>query len=159
VEIDAILCDYVQAADGKLFVNGGGIMRSWVSPEPPHMITLGLGAVVQVPYTETNQPHTFRIDLLDEDGHPVIPFAAEGTPDPGPIEAEVSFNLGRPPGLSHGEAQPYTVAANFTIGLRQLGGYTFRISIDGKPEKALSLRVATAPPTMGIIHPGMPTAM
>src|SRR5262249_36448188 len=64
VEVDAILCDYVQASDSKLFINGGGIMRSWVSPVPPHMITVGLGAIVQVPYTETNKPHTLRIALL-----------------------------------------------------------------------------------------------
>ena len=159
MEVDAILCDYVQASDSKLFVNGGGIMRSWVTPAPPHMITVGLGAVVQVPYTETNQPHTLRIALLDEDGHPVIPFTLDGAPEPGPVEGTVSFNLGRPPGLSHGEAQPYTVAANFTIGLRQLGGYIFEISIDGTKKKDLSLRVAAAPPPMGIIQPGMPTAM
>lgn len=158
MEVDAFLCDYVQAADSKLFVNGAGIMRSWVSPQPPHMITVGLAAVVQVPYTETNKAHTLRVALLDEDGHPAVPFVPEGAPEPGPVEAAVSFNLGRPPALSHGEAQPYTLAANFTIGLRQLGGYTFEISIDGTREKALSLRVAANPPTMGIVQPGMPTA-
>jgi hypothetical protein len=159
VEVDAILCDHVQAADNKLFISGGGIMRCWVSPEPPHMITLGIGAVVQVPYTATNQAHTLTIALLDEDGHPVVPFVPEGAPEPGPIDATVTFNLGRPPGLSHGEAQPYCVAANFTIGLRQLGGYTFVIKIDGTKARDLSLRVAAAPPTMGIVQPGMPTAI
>jgi hypothetical protein len=123
------------------------------------MITLGIAAVVQVPYTATNQAHTLTIALLDEDGHPVIPFAPEGAPEPGPIEAAVTFNLGRPPGLSHGEAQPYCLGANFTIGLRELGGYTFVIKIDGEKVKDLSLRVATAPPAMGILQPGMPTAI
>ena len=159
MEVNAFLCDYVQAADSKLFVNGGGVMRCWVGPQPPHMITLGVAAVVQVPYTETNKAHTLHIALVDEDGHPVIPFVPEGAPEPGPVEGAVSFNIGRPPGLSHGEAQPYTVAANFTIALQELGGYTFEISIDGEKEKALSLRVATAPPPMGIIQPGMPTAI
>jgi hypothetical protein len=122
------------------------------------MITLGIGAVVQVPYTATNQAHTLNIALLDEDGHPVIPFVPEGAPEPDPIDATVTFNLGRPPGLSHGEAQPYCLAANFTIGLRELGGYTFVIKVDGTKAKDLSLRVAAAPPAMGI-QPGMPTAI
>jgi hypothetical protein len=159
VDIDAMLCDHVQAADNKLFVSGGGVMRSWVSPQPPHMIMLGLAAVVQVPYTATNQPHTLTVSLLDEDGRPAIPFVPEGVPEPGPIEATVSFNLGRPPGLSHGEAQPYCLAANFNLGLRQLGGYTFEIKIDGTKVKDLNLRVAAISPAMGISQPGMPKAI
>lgn len=158
MDIDAMLCDHVQAAENKLFVSGGGVMRSWVSPEPPHIVNLGIAAVVQVPYTATNQAHSLNVVLLDEDGHPVIPFVPEGAPEPGPIEATISFNLGRPPGLSHGEAQPYSLAANFNIGLRQLGGYTFEIKIDGDRVKVLSLRVAARPPVMGITYPGVPQA-
>jgi hypothetical protein len=158
MEIDAMLCDHVQAAENKLFVSGGGVMRSWVSPQPPHVIMVGVAAVVRVPYIATNQAHTLTITLIDEDGNGVSPFVPEGMPDPGPIRGELSFNLGRPPGLSPGEAQPYCLAANFNIGLRQLGGYTFELAIDGSKVKELSLRVAAAPPTMGLIQPGGPLA-
>ena len=154
MEIDAMLCDHAQAADSKLFVSGGGVVRSWVSPQPPHVIMIGVAAVVKVPYTATNQAHTLTITLIDEDGNGVSPFVPDGVPDPGPIRGELSFNLGRPAGLSPGEAQPYCLAANFNIGLRQLGGYTFELAIDGTKMKELSLRVAAAPPTMGLIQAG-----
>jgi len=158
VEIDAMLCDHVQVADNKLFTSGGGIMRAWVSAQPPHVIMVGVAAVVRVPYTATNQAHTLTITLVDEDGNGVSPFVPEGMPDPGPIRGEVSFNLGRPPGLSAGEAQPYCLAANFNIGLDKLGGYTFELAIDGTKVKDLNLRVAAASPVMGLIQPGGPLA-
>jgi hypothetical protein len=156
VETDAILCDHVQAAENKLFISGGGITRSFVSPTPPHMIMLGLAAVVRVPYTATNQAHTLTISLLDEDGKPVVPFVPEGAPDPGPVELQIPFNLGRPPGLSPGEAQVYPLAANFNMGLRQVGGYTFDIKVDGESVKELSLRVVAATPSIGMMRPGSP---
>ena len=61
-------------------------------------ITIGVAAVVKVPYTATNQPHTLTITLVDEDGNGVSPFVPDGVPDPGPIRGELSFNLGRPGG-------------------------------------------------------------
>ena len=130
MDVDAILCDHAQTADGKLFISGGGLMRYWVDPQPPYMVALGIGAVAQVPYTATGQAHIFTVALFDEDGHPVVPFGAEDTAEVGGVEASVPFELGRPPGLSHGEAQPYCLAVNFTIALRELGGYAFEIKID-----------------------------
>jgi Family of unknown function (DUF6941) len=154
VEIDAMLCDHVQVADNKLFVSGGGIMRAWVNPQPPHIIMVGVAAVVRVPYTATNQAHTLAITLVTEDGQPVSPFVPVGMPDPGPIRGEVSFNLGRPADLSPGDAQPYCLGANFNIGLKQLGGYRFEIAIDGVKVEEPSLLVAARPPAMGLIQPG-----
>ncbi len=142
MEIDAMLCDHVQVAENKLFVSGGGIMRAWVSPQPPHVIMVGVAAVVQVPYTATNQAHTLAITLVTEDGKPVSAYVPEGMPDPGPIRGEVPFNLGRPADLTAGEAQPYCLGANFNIGLKQLGGYRFELAIDGTKVKELHLRVA-----------------
>lgn len=147
-----MLCDHVQVADNKLFVSGGGVMRAWVSPQAPHMITVGIGAIVRVPYTATNQAHTLAITLVTEDGQPVSPFVQEGMPDPGPIRGELSFNLGRPAGLSPGEAQPWCLGANFTIGLRQLGGYRFELAVDGTKLTELPLRVAAQPPVVGLVR-------
>src|SRR5260370_32740320 len=101
---------------------------------------VGVAGVVKVASPATNQAVTLTITLVDEDGNGVSPFVPDGMPDPGPIRGELSFNLGRPPGLSPGEAQPYCLAANFNIGLRQLGGYTFELAVDGTRVKELSLR-------------------
>lgn len=153
MEVDAMLCDYCQAAESKLFVNGAAIDRAWVGAEPPHMIKLGLAALVRVPYTATNQAHSFTITLLTEDGEPVIPHVPEGMPVPPPVEISTAFNLGRPPIIVPGEDQLYPVAANFEIGLREVGGYRFVIAIDGTPVKNLPLRVAVPPLGMNLIQP------
>jgi hypothetical protein len=153
VEVDAMLCDYCQAAENKLFVNGGCINRVWAAAEPPHMVKLGLAAVITVPYTATNQAHKITITLVTEDGKPVIPYVPEGMPIPDPIEVSAAFNVGRPPTIVPGEAQPWPLAANFEIGLQEVGGYKFVIAIDGSPVKDLPLRVAVPPPGMNVIQP------
>ena len=148
-----MLCDFVQAADNKLFVNGGSVNRSWVQPEPPHRVKLGLATVVHVPYTATNQPHKLTITLKTEDGKPVVPHVPDGMPEPGPVEVAVTFNVGRPPILTPGETQDWSFAVNFELDLPQLGGYNFLISIDGSEAKRLPLRVAVLPPGMNLIQP------
>ena len=158
MEIDAILCDHVQASENKLFMSGGGISRSFVSPQPPHVIMVGVAAVIQVPYTATNQAHSLTFSLVDEDGNPVTPFVPDGVPDPGPIRGTVAFNLGRPPTINAGESQPYCFAANFNFGLRQQGGYAFVLEIDGSKVKELPFRVIATPPAIGLIQPGGPLA-
>ena len=120
--------------------------------------SLAVDVARALPYTATNQAHKLTITLVDEDGNAVSPYVPEGMPDPGPIRGEVSFNLGRPSGVAAGEAQPYCVGANFNLGLRQLGGYTFELAIDGTKVKELNLRAAAAPPVMGLIQSGGPPA-
>lgn len=145
MEIDAILCDHAQAAEGKLFISGGGIIRSWVAPEPPHMIMVGIGAVVQVPYTATNQLHQFAVVMVDEDGEPVRPFTPDGAPEQPSVELTMPFNLGRPPGIVPGEVQLWTAAVNIQLPLPSLGGYNFVIKIDDAEVERLPLRVAAIP--------------
>jgi hypothetical protein len=153
VEVDAILCDHCQAADNKIFVSGGGISRSYVGAEPPHVIKVGIACVVRIPYTATNQPHKLTITLVTEDGRPAIPYVPEGMPEPGPMEVSAAFNVGRPPIIVPGEAQPWPLAANFEIGLREVGGYKFVISIDGTEVRDLPLRVAVPPAGMNLVQP------
>lgn len=154
METDALLCDHAQAAEGKLFISGGGVTRSFVSPAPPHIVMVGLAAVVHVPYTATNEPHTITVSLVDEDGQPVTPYVPEGMPEVPPVEVSLPFNLGRPADLTPGEPQTYPFAANFNMGLRKLGGYTFQVKIDGAKVKDLGLRILTAPAPMGLVIPG-----
>jgi hypothetical protein len=149
MEIDAILCDHAQAAEGKLFLSGGGIIQAFAGPDQPHMIQLGLGAVVRVPYTATNQVHKFTVSLEDEDGNVVVPFAPDGVPEQPPVHIEIPFNLGRPPGIMPGQSQPWSMALNIQVPLGRLGQYHFVLGIDGSPEKRLPLLVALPPQQQG----------
>jgi hypothetical protein len=146
VEIDAFLCDHAEAAEGKLFVNGAAINLYWAQPQPPHLVTVYVAAVVQVPYTATNQPHTVTVRLMDPDENAVRPWAPEGVmDDPGPIEVSTSFNVGRPPTLPIGDSQVFPLAFGFQFALNSLGLYHFAVEIDGTVMRNLPIRVAAMP--------------
>src|SRR4051794_16884249 len=114
MEADVFLCNAAEAAEGKLYVNGAGINVCYVPAEPPHMINVALGAVIEVPYTATNQPHTLIVTLLDSDGNQVRPWTPDESEVP-PVEVHIPFNLGRPPGLQPGDAQTMPVALNVQL--------------------------------------------
>ena len=159
MDIDVILCNHAEAADGKLYLAGGGVNLSFVGPQPPHVITLALGIVLHVPYTSTNQGHTLRIALVDEDGQGVVPYHVEGSPPPAPIEATIPFNLGRPPIVSVGDEQTMPFAVNFVnLPLSHLGLYSFIFEIDGTEMKRQTWRVNTAPQPAIPVFGGGPIA-
>jgi hypothetical protein len=160
MEVDAILCNHAEAAENKLYLAGGGIDLAFVVPQPPHVVVLGLGVVIHVPYQSTNEAHTLTIKMLDEDGDPVVPFVPEGMPPMPPVEFNIPFNVGRPTLITAGDDQALTVAANFVgVPLGKLGKYEFVIEIEGTVMRRLPLRVRTQPtqPTFPMI-PGLPPA-
>lgn len=146
MQVDAMLCNHAEAAEGKLYLNGAGVSICWVGPEPPHLIQLALGAIIRVPYTATNQPHSLTVRLLDEDGHPVVPWGPPGAEPMPPVEAANNFTVGRPPHLAPGEDQSLPFALQFQLAVPRPGAYTFQLEIDGEAVRALPFR-AMVPPT------------
>ena len=65
LRVTMLLADSAQVADGKLYLLGGGITAIGPRPQP-----LGVAIRIEVPWDRANVPHQWRIDLLDEDGHP-----------------------------------------------------------------------------------------
>lgn len=130
-----LLCDYAQVADSKLMVIGGG-WEFCSTPTPPH----GVAVLLFVPWLQTNTPHAYKLQMLDEDDQPVV--------QPGPtgevaIEASGEFEVGRPAGVPHGISLTVPLALNVgPLLLEQGKGYTWRLSVDGKSEEdwALSFR-------------------
>lgn len=136
-----MLCDHAEALNGKLFMNGGGINVFRVARKPPHNITTALASVIHVPWMATNHAHKLSIELIDEDGHEVIPWAPDGAPTPPPVKVETQFNVGRPAQLQSGDVQSFPLAINFQLGLRRLGGYSFVVSIDDAEVRRLPFRL------------------
>src|SRR5579875_2605901 len=108
-KVNVMLCDSVVAAEGKLYVQGGG----WDMMQPPgypfRIPRLGLAAAISVPYTKTNQNHSLVVRLKSADGQDVQVGMQPADPkDPTsltvkPIYAiEGNFNVGRPPLLQGG---------------------------------------------------------
>ena len=142
MDVDVMLCDHAEVAEGKLFVNGAAINLLWVGAEPPHVVGFSVAVIVQVPYTETNQVHTINLRLVDEDGHPTAPWAPPGAPESPPVEMRGEFNVGRPPVLPPGEAQTVPFAFNLQgLRLGRLGIYSVRVEVDDVAVRQLPFRL------------------
>lgn len=98
-----LLADAVQAADNKLFVLGGG--WTFTGPEVGPM---GVRVIVEVDWHEANEPHNFRLELQDPDGHPVlVGETAE------PLLIKGTLEVGRPAG--HPRGVPFNVPLAFNF--------------------------------------------
>ena len=122
-----MLADAAQEVGGKLYILGGG--WSITGPDPvPTAIALKL----EVPWDRTNEQHALLLELLDEDGSPVM---VEGPEEHGPVPLQVTgeFEAGRPPGIKPGTPIDSALAVNFgPLPLEQGRRYQWRLSIDGE---------------------------
>ena len=72
---------------------------------------MGLGVLVEVPWDQTNRSHQMVVKLLGEDGQ-LYPLPGPEGEAPRGIEARTDFEVGRPPGIAAGTAQPFALALN-----------------------------------------------
>jgi hypothetical protein len=131
-----MLCDYAQVADNKLMIVGGG-WEFCSSPTPPH----GVAVLLAVPWLETNVPHGYQLQLLDEDSRPVL---QPGPTGPVAIGSSGTFEVGRPPGVPHGIALTVPIALNVgPMPLEQGRGYAWRLTVDDRSDEdwAVSFRI------------------
>jgi hypothetical protein len=156
MELDVLLCNHAEVAENKLFVTGGGVNMCLVAPSAPHVVTIGLGCVIHVPYQATNHGHTFEIELLDEDGHAVTAWVPEGAVPQLPVYFKQEFNVGRPPMIQVGDEQTFAVGVNITnLPLERVGLYEFIVKIDGEAIRRMPVRVMPMPASM---LPNLPAA-
>lgn len=93
-----------------------------VGPRPQPM---GVAIRIEVPWDRANKSHHWRIDLLDEDGHPLMIGDQ-------PLVVQGNFEAGRPAGSRPGTPLAVPLAINFqTIPVVGGKSYTWQLSIDG----------------------------
>lgn len=102
--VTIMLADSAQVADGKLYVLGGGWTETGPQPCP-----FAIAGIIEVPWRLANQPHSFRLELIDLDGNPVGIPTPEGEQ---PFVMEGQFEVGRPPGARPGASLPVVLALN-----------------------------------------------
>lgn len=120
VRVTMMLADSAQVADGKLFILGGGITAVGPRPQP-----MGVAIRIEVPWDRANIPHQWRLELLDEDGHPLMIRDK-------PLVVHGRFEAGRPAGLKPGTPLSVPLAINFpNVPALQGKSYTWQLSIDG----------------------------
>jgi hypothetical protein len=139
-----LLADAAQVADGKLYLLGAGWSVTGPGPMPS-----AVAVKIEVPWTETNVPHHFDLELLTEDGGPVTVPSPDGQPHP--VQAGGDFEVGRPPGLRPGT--PIDMPLAVSIGPLPLPPdrrFTWRLTIDGQSHEDWQASFNTRP-----LPPGM----
>jgi hypothetical protein len=147
MEIDAFLADSAESVQGKLYALGIGWNSLLATAFPFAQPRIALGITLQVPYTETNEPHTLTVHLEDEDGGRKQlgqNLAPDGSVAP-LMELSSTFTMGRPPLLPPGDAQVISFAMNFDqLPFERPGVFNWVISIDSIAGKRLPMRVGRA---------------
>jgi hypothetical protein len=140
MKITLLLADFARVADGKLDVIGGG----WSMMNAQGPFGFFVAALFQIPWDQTNHQLTFRLELLDADGHGVP--AENGDT----IRAEGEFEAGRPPGLRPGTPVDAPLVVPFGPLMLDDGRYEIRLTIDGETKEdwfvAFTLRQAAPQP-------------
>lgn len=128
MKVTILLCDFVEAAEGKLFIVGGG--WSIKGPGAP----IGLAIKVEVPWSEANRTHSWSLRLLSADGAVV---EVETPLGPRPLQLGGTFEVGRPPGIPEGTPLDVPLAINLTgqgIPLAAGERYEWKFTINDQPD-------------------------
>lgn len=136
LDVTMLLADSAQVSDGKLYLLGGGL-----SAIGPRRQPLAVVLLAKIPWDRANIPHNWKLELLDEDGGPVM--AGER-----PVMVGGKIEAGRPAGVKPGSPLHVPMAINFSALPVQPGNsYQFRLAIDdtSEPEWTAAFSVREQP--------------
>ena len=126
-----ILADHAQVVDNKLYLQGGGWDRLQINTFPQQQ-SMGIALAIRVPWNETNQQHTFSIEIVTEDGESVRKVGG-------------GFEMGRAPGIPNGQDQRVQMAVNAIMNIPATGTFNVLARIDdGEPRTVVFNVVSTA---------------
>ena len=138
MKLTMLLADSAQAVNGKLYILGGG--WTLIGPDPNPM---AVAMLIDVPWDQTNRPHTWKLSLQDEDGQPVKLPTPIGDQV---VELTAEFEVGRPPGVKPGTPLPVPLAVNIgPLPLPPGRGYVWVCWINGDTNDDWRLPFATRP--------------
>jgi uncharacterized protein DUF6941 len=139
MKVTMLLADSAQEVGGKLYILGGG--WSITGPEP---LPMAIALKLEVPWDRTNEQHSLLLELLDEDGSPVLVDGADS--EQVPLQVTGQFEAGRPPGIKPGTPIDSALAVNFgPLPLVTGRRYQWRLSIDGETDEDWTLGFSTRP--------------
>lgn len=131
-----LLADFAQVSDGKLTLIGAG----WkFTPGGQMAIPFGLGIIVEIPWDRANQQHTWRLELVTEDGQPVNENGPDG--DKKPIRLAGGLEVGRPAGVPNGSNLSAVLAINAPpLALPHNKGFEWCLWINDKKADSCTFR-------------------
>ncbi|MFN8505949.1 MAG: hypothetical protein U0547_00120 [Dehalococcoidia bacterium] len=137
MDIDyALICDYAEAVNGKMYIMGGG-WETTFAPAFPAALRLAVAFGVRFGWDETNKAAPVLVRVEDDDGQELV-------------RIEGQMNVGRPPTLPPGSTQLAQMAANVPVSIARAGGYIVAIRAGAGPEmveRRLPFRVAAGRPS------------
>lgn len=121
MQLDAFfLANGAEVRDGLLFALAGGWTRTWPAKGYPFDKDFTFAALVRVDWTETNEQHSFMVELRDDDEEPLSETPVQG-----------GFVVGKPAQLAQGASQCFPLSATFTASIPKPGLYHLVLHIDG----------------------------
>lgn len=123
IEAQLILADAAQAAEGKVSMLGAG----WSVTSSPAAPSAVVG-LIKVPWDRANEKLPMRVQLVDEDGHPIVLPGPSGALDQA-VEFRAQLEVGRPPGIKHGTPIDSSFAINVPALPLTPGRYTWRLQL------------------------------
>jgi len=151
MQVDMMLADFAEVHQNKLFITGAGINLVVVPPTTPYVANFGIGLIVAVPWTATNQNHRLRIALVDSDEQVVPVFQAPpGVDVPEGDEGVIlgNFNVGRSAMMEVGEDALFPIAFQFpNLQVPHPGSYKITVEIDGTELAVARFRIMTPQPS------------
>jgi len=138
MKLTMLLADAAQAMQGKLYILGGGWSITGPQPTPS-----AIAIKIDVPWDQSNRVHTLRLDLLDEDGHPIMVPTPMGER---PMQINSRFEVGRPVGLIPGADLDVALAINIApLPLAPGARYVWRCFINDDSQEGWEVRFSTRP--------------
>jgi Family of unknown function (DUF6941) len=133
-----LLVDAAQVANGKLYILGGGWARL-TTPKLPLVRPFELAVRVVVPWTETNRPLSFELQIETEDGESLL--------DPA-VRADIS--VGRPVQLKEGTDQVVPLSLRLgSVTLEKAGRYAFILRHEGEEYARTAFDLVQGKPAAG----------
>ena len=119
-----ILGDSAQVLGNKLYLLGGGWDRLTVNREFPVDRRCAVALSIRVPWNETNQKHSFEVEVAAEDPTTEAPKSL--------VRAGGQFEVGRPPGIPPGQDQRIQLAMDMNLRIDAAGTKVIMARVDGQ---------------------------
>lgn len=131
-----LLANHAETVNGLLYLCGAGWTdhhRAVVRGAPSPISHLGIAVSVTVPWMQTNIQHTVTVNVEDQDGKMIAKVVGQ-------------INVGRPPQLPPGSAQPVMIGLPLDITFPHEGTYRLIAELDGVGQaKTWAFRVHDIP--------------
>ena len=132
-----ILADSAQVVGNKLYLLGGGWDRLTVNTGFPTDRRIAVALAVKVSWNETNQKHTFEVEVASEDPATEEPKSL--------LKIAGQFEVGRPAGIPQGQDQRVQLAIDLNLKIEAPGTKVIIARIEGQEMRRIRFTVVPGP--------------